>query len=138
MASTSTNETRLNDNRSPADVIPLVDFSHFNQMNQNMLSDVMKLNARLNNALQDIGKEWAAFVGTRLGEDHRLFETLHTCKSVPEMQQACARFWLDAFSQYGEEAQRLMRISQGVVEVPAQIPPPTSQVEIRPEVYQAA
>lgn len=138
MAGTSTNETGMNDNRSSADVIPMFDFSRFNEMNGNMLSEAVKLNARLNNAVRDIGKEWAAFIGTRLGEDHHLFETLHTCKSVPEMQQACARFWLDAFTQYGEEAQRLMRISQGVVEVPVQIPPPAPQVEIRPEVHQAA
>ena len=138
MASTSTNEAGMNDNRSPADAIPLFDFSRFNEMNGNMLSEAVRLNGRWNTALQDMGKEWAAFVGTRLGEDHHLFETLHTCKSVPEMQQACARFWLDAFAQYGEEAQRLMRISQEIIEPPIPVTPPSPQVETRPDMHQAA
>lgn len=138
MANTSTNDTGMNDNRSSADVIPLFDFSRFNEMNGNMLSEAVRLNARLSTTMQDIGKEWATFVGTRLGEDHHLFQTLHTCKSVPEMQHACTRFWLDAFAQYGEEAQRLMRISQGAVEDTVRAVPPSPPVEIKPEVHQAA
>jgi hypothetical protein len=138
MASTSTNGTGVNDNRSPADVVPLFDFSRFSAMNENMFSEAVRLNARLSTTMQDIGKEWAAFVGTRLGEDHHLFENLHTCRSVPEMQQVCTRFWLDAFAQYGEEAQRLMRISQGLMQEPVREASPSPSVEIKPDLHQAA
>ena len=138
MASTSTNEIGMNDNRAPAAVVPLFDFSRFNEMNGNMLSEAMKLNARFGATMQDIGKEWAAFIGTRLGEDHHLFQNLHTCRSVPEMQQVCARFWLDAFAQYGEEAQRLMRISQGMVADTIRAEPPSQPVEVKVDIHQAA
>ncbi|KQW21891.1 hypothetical protein ASC80_00290 [Afipia sp. Root123D2] len=116
MTGTTTNDNRANGNRAPANVGSQFDFSRLNEMNGTMLSEGAKLNARLSETVQTIGKEWAEFIGTRLGENNRFFQTLHACKSVPDMQQAYARFWLDAFTQYGEEAQRLMRISQSSVE----------------------
>ena len=138
MTSTSINDNRINDNRPSADVVSPFDFSRLNEMNGNMLSEATKLNARLSTTMQSIGKEWAEFIGTRLGEDNHLFQTLHTCKSVPEMQQAYTRFWLNAFAQYGEEAQRLMRITQGAVEDTARTVQQQQPTEVKPDIHQAA
>jgi hypothetical protein len=138
MTGTTTNDNRANGNRAPANVGSQFDFSRLNEMNGTMLSEGAKLNARLGETMQTMGKEWAEFIGTRLGENNRLFQTLHACKSVPDMQQAYARFWLDAFTQYGEEAQRLMRISQGAVEKTARTAPQPEPVEIKPDIHQAA
>jgi hypothetical protein len=41
---------------------------------------------------------------------------LSTCREFPSMQRAYTHFWEKALSQYEEEAQRLMRITQGAVE----------------------
>lgn len=62
------------------------------------------------------GKEWFEFVGMRLREDAQLFQTIHGCRSLQDLQQAYAQFWQTAFSQYGEEAQRLLRLTQGAAE----------------------
>lgn len=138
MTGTSTNDNRMNDSRTPANEGSQFDFSRLNEMNDNMLSEAAKLNARLSATVQNIGKEWAEFIGIRLGENNGLFQTLHTCKSVPEMQHAYARFWLDAFTQYGEQAQRLMRISQGAVEENIQRAQQLVPEEIKPDLHQAA
>jgi hypothetical protein len=110
MTSTSSNNIS---SQASANAVPLFDFSRFNEMNGNMLAEAGKLNARINTTLQNIGKEWGEFVGTRLSEDNHLFQTLQTCKSLSEAQQAYAQFWQTAFEQYGEEAQQLMWITQG-------------------------
>lgn len=73
----------------------------------------------LSATLQNLGKEWTDFVGTRLHEDNLLLQTLHNCKTLPEMQHAYIQFWQNAFTQYGEEAQRMMRITQGAVDAAA-------------------
>ena len=85
MTSTSSNNIS---SQAFANVAPLFDFSRFNEMNSNMLAETGKLNARFNTTLQNIGKEWGEFVGTRLSEDNHLFQTLQTCKSLSEAQQA--------------------------------------------------
>jgi Phasin protein len=101
---------------SPAVSLPFFDFARVSEMNGNMLSETAKINAKLSATMQNIGKEWSEFVGARLHEDQQLLETLRHCKTLPDIQQAYAKFWQDAFAQYGEEARRMMKISQGVVE----------------------
>ena len=66
--------------------------------------------------MQNFGKEWSEFVGMRLREDVQFFRTIHDCRSLQDLQHAYAQFWQTAFTQYGEEAQRLMRMTQGTVE----------------------
>ena len=77
---------------------------------------LMKQNSKLSTTLQALGKEWTEFVGARLHEDSRLLQTLRECRELPSMQRAYVQFWEKALSQYGEETQRLMRITQGAVE----------------------
>ena len=100
----------------PAVSLPFFDFARVSEMNGNMLSETAKINAKLSATMQNIGKEWTEFVGARLHEDQQLLDTLRHCKTLPEIQHAYAKFWQDAFAQYGEEARRMMKISQGVVE----------------------
>jgi hypothetical protein len=76
----------------------------------------MKQNSKLSTTLQALGKEWTEFVGARLHEDSQLFQTLRECRELPSMQRAYVQFWEKALSQYGEETQRLMRITQGAME----------------------
>jgi hypothetical protein len=85
--------------------IPLFDFA-----------GLMKQNAQVGTTLQALGKEWTEFVGARLHEDSQLFQTLRECRELPSMQRAYVQFWEKALSQYGEETQRLMRISHGAME----------------------
>lgn len=100
----------------PAVSLPFFDFSRVSEINGNMLSETAKINAKLTATMQNLGKEWSEFVGARLHEDQQLLDTLRHCKTLPEIQHAYAKFWQDAFAQYGEEARRMMKISQGVVE----------------------
>ena len=58
----------------------------------------------------------------RLHEDSQLLQALGECKGeLPSMQRAYAQFWEKALSQYEEETQRLMRITQGAMEEAANI-----------------
>lgn len=100
----------------PAEPIPFSDFAKTGLANGNMLSETAKLNAQVSTTLQNIGREWSAFVGLRLREELELFQAIHGCRSLGDLQQAYARFWQNAFTQYGEEAQRMLRIAQGAVE----------------------
>jgi len=100
----------------PAEPIPFADFAKAGEVGGNMLSETAKLNAQMSTALQNIGREWSAFVGLRLREDLQLCQAIHDCRSLGDLQQAYARFWQNAFTQYGEEAQRMLRIAQGAVE----------------------
>ncbi len=82
---------------------------------------LMKQNSKLSTTLQALGKEWTGFVEARLHEDSQLLQTLRECRELPSMQRAYVQFWEKAFSQYGEETQRLMRITQGAMEDAAHI-----------------
>jgi hypothetical protein len=100
----------------PAEPIPFADFAKAGMVNGNVLSETAKLNAQVSTTLQNIGREWSAFVGLRLREDLQLMQSIHDCRSLGDLQQAYARFWQNAFTQYGEETQRMLRIAQGAVE----------------------
>jgi len=99
-----------------SETIPFPDLARVSEMNGTMLSETAKFNAQIGTAMQNIGKEWSEFVGMRLREDVQLFRTIHDCRSLQDLQQAYAQFWQTAFTQYGEEMQRLMRVTQGTVE----------------------
>jgi hypothetical protein len=105
----------------PAEPIPFGDFAKAGAAGGNMLSETAKLNAQMSTTLQNIGREWSAFVGLRLREELQLFQAIHGCRSLGDLQQAYARFWQNAFTQYGEEAQRMLRIAQGAVEETADV-----------------
>lgn len=85
------------------------------------LAGLIQQNSKLSTTLQALGKEWTEFVGARLREDSRLLQTLGECRELPSMQRAYVQFWEKAFSQYEEETQRLIRITQGAVEDAAHI-----------------
>lgn len=85
------------------------------------LAGLIQQNSKLSTTLQALGKEWTEFVGARLREDFRLLQTLGECRELPSMQRAYVQFWEEAFSQYEEETQRLIRITQGAVEDAAHI-----------------
>ena len=82
---------------------------------------LMKQNSKLSTTLQALGKEWTEFVGARLHEDSQLLLTLRECKGLPSVQRAYLQFWENAFSQYEEETQRLLRITNGAMEEAAHI-----------------
>lgn len=100
----------------PAETIPFPDLARVSELNGTMLNETAKFNAQISTNLQNIGKEWSEFVGARLREDVQLFRTIHDCRSLQDLQQAYAQFWQTAFTQYGEEAQRMLRITQGTVD----------------------
>lgn len=113
-----------------SETIPFPDLAQVSEVNGTMLNETSKFNAQLGTAMQNIGKEWSEFVGMRLREDIQLFRTIHDCRSVQDLQRAYAQFWQTAFTQYGEEAQRLMRMTQGTVEDAARTAQATSDVLI--------
>jgi Phasin protein len=96
--------------------VPFFDFAGLVAMSRNTLTETAKQNSKLNTTLQAVGKEWTDFVGARLREDSQLLQTLLECKELPSMQRAYVQFLGNALSQYGEETQRLMRITQGAME----------------------
>jgi capsid portal protein len=103
------------------DFPPFFDGAGFIEMSRNTLTETAKLNSKWSTTLQALGKEWTEFIGARLHEDSQLLQTLRECRELPNMQRAYVQFLEKAFSQYGEETQRLMRITQGAVEEAAHI-----------------
>ena len=103
------------------DSVPFFDFAGLIETNRKTLTETAKLNSKLSTTLQALGKEWTQFVGARLHEDSQLLQTLRECRALPSMQRAYVQFLEKAFSQYGEETQRLMRITQGAIEEAANI-----------------
>ena len=102
--------------KKAAETIPFPDLARVSEMNGSMLNETAKFNAKVGTAMQNFGKEWSEFVGLRLREDVQLFRTIHDCHSLQDLQQAYAQFWQTAFTQYGEEAQRILRLTQGAAE----------------------
>ena len=103
------------------DSVPFFDFAGLIEMSRNTVTETAKLNSKLSTTLQALGKEWTEFVGARLHEDTQLLQTLRECRELPSMQRAYVQFWEKALSQYGEETQRLMRITHGAMEEAAHI-----------------
>jgi hypothetical protein len=103
------------------DSVPFFDFAGLIEMSRNTMAETVKQNSKTSTTLQALGKEWSEFVGARLHEDSQLLQTLRECRDLPSMQGAYVQFWQKAFSQYGEETQRLMRITQGAMEEAAHI-----------------
>jgi hypothetical protein len=101
--------------------VPVFDFAGLIEMSRKTLTETAKLNSKLSTTLQALGKEWTQFVGARLHEDSQLLQALAECRELPSMQRAYAQFWEKALSQYEEETQRLMRITQGAMEEAAHI-----------------
>ncbi len=102
--------------KKAAETIPSPDPARVSEINGTMLNEAAKFNAQLGTAMQNLGKEWSEFVGARLREDVQLFRTIHDCRSLQDLQQTYAQFWQTAFTQYGEEAQRMLRLTQGAAE----------------------
>ena len=118
MTTSSDTTTPNNDgafNKS-AQTIPFPDLARVSELNGSVLNETAKFNAQISTNLQNLGKEWFEFVGARLREDVQLFRTIHDCRSLQDLQQAYAQFWQTAFTQYGEEAQRMLRITQGAAD----------------------
>jgi Phasin protein len=103
------------------DSVPFFDFAGLIETSRNTLTETAKQNSKLSTTLQALGKEWTEFVGARLHEDSQLLLTLRECKGLPSVQRAYLQFWEKAFSQYEEETQRLLRITNGAMEEAAHI-----------------
>lgn len=113
MTTSSNNDNAFN---KVAETIPFPDLARVSEMNGTMLNEIAKFNAQVSTNMQTVGKEWSEFVGMRLREDAQLFRSIHDCRSLQDLQQVYAQFWQTAFTQYGEEAQRMMKLTQGTVE----------------------
>jgi len=100
----------------PTESTAFPDFTRVSEMNGTMLNETSKFNAQIGTALQNFGKEWTEFVGMRLREDVQLFQRIHNCRSLEDLQQAYAQFWQTAFTQYGDEAKRLLNLTQGAAD----------------------
>ena len=103
------------------DFVPFFDFAGLIETSRNTLTETAKQNSKLSTTLQALGKEWTEFVGARLHEDSQLLLTLRECKGLPSVQRAYLQFWEKAFSQYEEETQRLLRITNGAMEEAAHV-----------------
>jgi hypothetical protein len=113
MTAPSNNENAFN---KVAETIPFPDLARVSEMNGTMLNEIAKFNAQVGTNMQTVGKEWSEFVGMRLREDAQFFRSVHDCRSLQDLQQTYAQFWQTAFTQYGEEAQRMLKLTQGTVE----------------------
>jgi hypothetical protein len=109
---------RTSDNYSGKflDSVPFFDFAGLLEMSRNTLTETAKQNSKLSTTLQALGKEWTEFIGARLHEESQLLQSLRESRELPSMQRAYMQFWEKALSQYGEETQRLMRITQGAMQ----------------------
>ena len=91
-------------------------FAKASELNENMPTQSTKLNAQVSTNLPNFIQEWSEFVGMRLREDMHLIQTIQGCRSLPELQQAYTQFWRNAFTHYGEETRRMLRITQAAVD----------------------
>src|ERR1700682_483636 len=98
------------------DSVPFFDSAGLIEMSRNTLAETAKLNSKLGTTLQALGQALTEFGGARLHEDSQLLQTLRECRALPSIQSAYVQFWEKALSQYGEETQRLMRLTQGAME----------------------
>ena len=110
---TTTSDNAL---KKPSETVPFPDLTRVSELNGNVFSEAAKFNAHVGNALQNLGKEWSEFVGTRLREDVQMVRTVYDCRSLQDLQHAYAQFWQTAFTQYGEQAQKMMRVTQGAMD----------------------
>lgn len=99
-----------------AEAVPFPDLARVSEINGTMLNETAKFNAQMSTTMQNLGKEWSEFVNMRIREDVQFFRSIHDCRSLQDLQQAYAQFWQTAFTQYGDEAQRMLKLSQGAVE----------------------
>ncbi len=113
MTTPSNNDNAFN---KVAETIPFPDLARVSEVNGTMLNEIAKFNAQVSTNMQAVGKEWSEFVGMRLREDAQFFRSIHDCRSLQDLQQVYAQFWQTAFTQYGEEAQRMLKLTQGTVE----------------------
>jgi len=81
-----------------------------------MLAENAKFNAQVGTAMNTMFKEWTDFVGMRLREDVQLFQQIHNCRSLQDLQSTYAQFWQTAFTQYSDEAKRMFQITQGAAD----------------------
>jgi len=100
----------------PTEATAFPDLTRVSEMNGTMLNESAKFNAQIGTTLQTMVKEWTEFVGTRLREDVQLFQQIHNCRSLEDLQQTYAQFWQTAFTQYGDEAKRLLNLTQGAAD----------------------
>ncbi|MEH2513356.1 putative Zn-binding protein involved in type VI secretion [Nitrobacteraceae bacterium AZCC 1564] len=74
------------------------------------------INAQGSMILQNLVQEWFEFAGMRMRQHMHLIETIQGCRSLPDLQQAYSQFWQNAYTQYGEKAQRMLLITQGAMD----------------------
>jgi hypothetical protein len=113
-------ENRISSGKFPV-FPPFFDAAGFIELSRNTLTETAKLNSKWSATLQALGQEWTGFIGARLHDDSQLLQTLRECRGFPDMQRAYVQFLEKASSQYSEETQRLMRMTQGAVEEAAHI-----------------
>lgn len=113
MTTTSTSDNVFG---KAAEAVPFPDLARVSEINGTMLNETAKFNAQMSTTMQNLGKEWSEFVNMRMREDVQFFRSIHDCRSLQDLQQAYAQFWQTAFTQYGDEAQRMLKLSQGAVE----------------------
>jgi Phasin protein len=89
---------------------------HAGELNENVLTASTKSNTQASMVLQNLFQEWSQFVGMRMRQNMHLIQTIQGCRSFPDMQQAYTQFWQNAFTEYGEETRRMLRIIQGAVD----------------------
>ncbi len=100
----------------PAGTLPFPDLARVSELNGTMFTEAAKFNAHVSTTLQNLGKEWSEFVGARLREDVQLFRTINDCPVAAGSAAGLCQFWQTALTQYGDETQRIMRITQGAVD----------------------
>jgi hypothetical protein len=118
MTATSKRKIKLKKNGTPnASAEPISSgFAKAGELNENILRQSANFNAQVSATLRNFTQEWSELVGMRLREGMQLTQTIQRCRSLPELQQAYTQYWQNAFTQYGEETRRMVRITQGAVD----------------------
>ena len=91
-------------------------YANAGELTAKVLTPSSKLHASEGMPLQNLFQEWFEFVGMRMRQQMHLIQAIQGSRSLPDLQQAYSQFWQDAFAQYGEEARRMMLITQGAVD----------------------
>lgn len=86
------------------------------ELDEKVLTPSTKSDKQESTVLQNLFLEWFEFAGMRLSQHVHLIQTLQDCRSLPDLQQAYSQFWQNAYTQYGEETQRMLRMTRGAVD----------------------
>lgn len=105
----------VSENDPGASAVMMSGCAKTDELHEKVLTPSTNFKAQGSVVFQNLFQEWFKFAGMRMHQHLHLIQAIQECRSLPDLQQAYSQFWQNACTQYGEETQRMMLITQGAV-----------------------